>query len=81
MNGTIQRWGDSHAVRLPKDILKTAFLQENDTVEIIAEAHKVIIIKSDKRTHIPLKERLRNFKGEYEFEEWDTGVPVGKEVL
>lgn len=36
---------------------------------------------SAKRKHIPLKERLDGFVGEYEFEEWDTGANVGIEVI
>ena len=34
-----------------------------------------------KRRHITLKERLRDYKGEYEFEEWDTGAAVGSEII
>ena len=34
-----------------------------------------------RRKHISLKERLKDFDGEYEFEEWDTGADVGIEVL
>ena len=33
------------------------------------------------RKHIPLKERLKDFSGEYVFEEWDTGVDVGREII
>jgi len=31
--------------------------------------------------HIPLKERLKNYDGNYKTEEWDTGKPVGRELL
>jgi len=33
------------------------------------------------RKHIPLKERLKNYSGNYKTEEWDTGKPVGREIL
>jgi DNA-damage-inducible protein J len=33
------------------------------------------------RKHIPLKERLKNYSGDYKTEEWDTGEPVGREWL
>jgi len=33
------------------------------------------------RKHIPLKERLKNYNGDYKTEEWDTGKPVGRELL
>jgi len=34
-----------------------------------------------KRKHMSLKERLKDFGGEYEFEEWDTGANVGSEII
>jgi addiction module RelB/DinJ family antitoxin len=33
------------------------------------------------RNHIPLKERLKNYSGDYKTVEWDTGEPVGRERL
>jgi len=34
-----------------------------------------------KYKHITLKDRLRDFNGNYEFIEWDTGAAVGNEVV
>ena len=34
MYANIQRWGNSHALGLPKPILESAFLKENDKVEV-----------------------------------------------
>lgn len=34
-----------------------------------------------KRTKLTLKELLKDYKGEYRGEEWDTGEPVGKEIF
>ena len=80
MNGTIQKWGTSHAVRLPKSILSAALIQENDVVTFSAEEDKIVITKV-RRRHKTLKERLANARDEYSFEEWDTGAPCGGEVL
>lgn len=33
------------------------------------------------RKHIPLKDRLKNHAGNYKTEEWDTGEPVGRELI
>ncbi len=81
MNGIIQRWGDSTAIRIPKNILDTSLLKENDSVEIIAEENRIILVKTNKKEHIPLKERLKDFNGEYKAEEWDTGKPMGREIF
>ena len=43
MYTTIQKWGNSQGVRLPKVILEMANLNENDTVELKVENGKVII--------------------------------------
>jgi antitoxin MazE len=80
MQATIQKWGNSQAIRLPKAILDIARLKENEQVQITAELDRIIIKKSVARKHRTLAERLEGFEGEYEFEEWDTGAPVGREV-
>ncbi|MCL2051799.1 MAG: AbrB/MazE/SpoVT family DNA-binding domain-containing protein [Lachnospiraceae bacterium] len=81
MYSTIQKWGNSGAIRLPKVILDIAQLRENEEVQILAELDRIIINKADKARHKTLKERLANFDGEYAFEEWNTGGPVGNEVF
>ena len=80
MNAMIQKWGNSHAIRLPKSILETASLKENETVQIIAEQNQIIIKKVTDKRHKTLKERLEGFEGEYSFEEWETNAPLGREV-
>lgn len=80
MKAMIQKWGNSHGIRLPKAILETARLKENEAVQIFAEQNKIIIEKATNIRHRTLAERLSNFEGEYTGQEWDTGAPVGKEV-
>ena len=79
---TIQRWGNSQGVRLPKPILDELLLQENDQVEIVAENDLIIIKKATRkrRARKSLEELFANYTGKYKCEEWDTGKPVGKEV-
>ena len=79
MEASIQKWGNSNAIRLPKPILKTADIGEQDVVQIIALPNEIIIRKTTKK-HIPLKERLKGFKGVYEAEKIEM-TPVGDEVF
>jgi len=81
MRSTIQKWGNSQAIRLPKSILEIAQLGENEPVQIFAEQDKIIIKRDSVFRHKTLAERLEGFEGEYVGKEWDTGAPVGKEVL
>ncbi len=76
---TIQKWGNSQAVRLPKTILELSSLKENDKVELKIENGNVVIIPLKK--HKPLANRIAEYTEEYSCQEWDTGKPQGDEVL
>ncbi|MDP2871126.1 MAG: AbrB/MazE/SpoVT family DNA-binding domain-containing protein [Bacillota bacterium] len=78
MYTTIQKWGNSQAVRLPKAALEKAGLQENDRVEIIVHDGNLLIVPTKK--HLTLRERAAGYLGDYRPLEWDTGKPAGKEV-
>ena len=79
---TIQKWGNSQGVRLPKTILDELLLQEYDQVEIVAENSSIVIRKATRkhRAKKSLEELFANYTGNYKCEEWDTGKPIGKEV-
>jgi len=83
---TIQKWGNSQAIRLPKAILETASIQENEQVQILAEQGKIVIVKPrKKREHIPLAKRLGDWNGQpYELSDedkaWIEAEPIGDEV-
>jgi len=82
MQTTITKWGNSQGVRLPKPLLESAHLLEDDIVEVIVKDDSIIIKKTEnKRRHRTLKERLAGFDGEYIGQEWDTGPSVGNEVF
>ena len=76
---TIQKWGNSQAVRLPKAILEKVSLKENDKVEIRVEEGNLVI--SPVKRRVSLQERIAEYRGDYLCSEWDTGKPEGKEVL
>ena len=79
---TIQKWGNSQAVRLPKAILESVALEENDKVEITSDNDTIIIRKAPRKriAKVSLEERFANYTGDYKCEEYDWGPPVGKEV-
>lgn len=79
MYTTIQKWGNSKAIRLPKAILEMTALAENDRVEIKVQDGNLVIIPVKK--HKTLEERIAEYEGDYVCGEWDTGKPQGKEVF
>jgi antitoxin MazE len=86
MRTTIQKWGNSQAIRLPKAVLEAASIRENEQVFILAEHNQIVIKKTVKqREHVPLSERLKDWNGQpYELSaednEWLNAKPVGEEI-
>ena len=79
MLAKIQKWGNSQGIRIPKSILSLVDFNENEEVEILVLDGKIVIEHS--KRHKTLKERLKNYDGNYQCSEWDTGSPAGREVL
>ncbi|MCL2486393.1 MAG: AbrB/MazE/SpoVT family DNA-binding domain-containing protein [Oscillospiraceae bacterium] len=90
---TIQKWGNSQGVRLPKTVLDVLLLQENDHVEVLTENDAIVIRKAARRRRAKksLEERLEEFYQKpiaeileddtlYNPTEYDWGKPVGREV-
>jgi hypothetical protein len=52
-----------------------------ETIEREAELiYPAPIQYAEPEKHYKLDDLLKDFTGEYTFEEWDTGVPLGNEV-
>ncbi len=83
MQTKIQRWGNSNGIRLPKIILDTLNLNNNDELDIVIKENNIILSKSEPRVkqHITMAERIKNSKINYNYQEWDTGATTGNEVL
>lgn len=62
MEARLQKWGNSIGIRIPMNMLKTLNLKSNDSVELINEDNKIVIIKKEKK--ISLKDKIANYKGE-----------------
>lgn len=79
---TIQKWGNSQAVRIPKILLESVSLKENEEVEIMANEDSIIIKRParKRRAGKSLEERFENYTGDYQCSEYDWGKPAGKEV-
>jgi antitoxin MazE len=79
MTTTIQKWGNSQGVRIPKMLLDTVEWKENEQIIIVVEDGKLVMEKaSGKRKNI--KELFADYEGEYEPVEIDWGKPEGEEI-
>jgi len=82
MYTNIQKWGNSNAIRLPKAVLESLRLKENDPVEIVAEGDQ-IILRPARRKPANLEELFAGWNGELP-EPYDWGAldaPAGRELL
>ena len=76
---TIQKWGNSQGIRIPKVLLDTVDWKENERIIIIVKDDKLIMEKAkSKRKNI--KELFANYKEQYKPEEIDWGKPEGEEI-
>ena len=87
MFATIQKWGNSHGLRIPKPLLEALGLRENDRVELLQSADTITIRKVSPVPHRTLEERLTDFYDKpveeiqrIDSEEVDWGDAEGREV-
>lgn len=76
---SIQKWGNSQGVRIPKMLLDSVKWSENEKVTITVYDGKLIIEKAKKEKE-SIMELFENYEEEYTPEEIDWGKPEGKEV-
>ena len=86
MYATIQKWGNSQGLRIPKVLLEALDLRENDRVEL-TQTDGGIQIKKAAAGHRTLEERLSAFYGKpveeisrLDDQELDWGKPEGGEI-
>jgi antitoxin MazE len=89
MKSTIQKWGNSQGIRLPKIILDNMNWSDNEVVEIIPDKDKLIIKKARENN---ITEYLESFYNKdintilkeqediYIPQEYDWGKRQGKEL-
>ncbi len=87
MYATVQKWGNSQGLRIPKALLEALGLRENDRVELTQNGDTITVRKAATMPHKTLEERLTAFYGvpieqgpRTESHELDWGRPEGGEV-
>jgi antitoxin MazE len=74
---TLQKWGNSIGVRLPKPILQQVGLAEGSRVDVVVEGDHLVI----RRQRPKLADLLAQCKPENRHETIDFGPPVGRELI
>ena len=78
MQATIQKWGNSLALRIPKSFALESQLTQYSIVELSLEDGKIVIAPFSKL--YKLEELLSQITPENLHSEQDFGDPIGKEI-
>jgi antitoxin MazE len=79
MNATIQKWGNSLALRIPQAVARDTQLQ-NGSVVNLAVRKGAVIIEPVKKTKYRLDDLLKDVSKKNLHASVDTGPAVGREV-
>jgi antitoxin MazE len=74
---TLQKWGNSVGVRLPKTMLEQVGLNEGSQVEVMVEGDHLVI----RRQRLKLADLLAACKPENRPDPIDFGPPAGRELI
>jgi antitoxin MazE len=77
MNATIQKWGNSLALRIPKSIAVETGLGQGDSVELQMEAGALVVRPA--RPRYRLADLLRGITAKNRHSETEWGKPKGRE--
>lgn len=80
MTATIQKWGNSLALRLPKTLANEARIAEGTQVELV-RTEEGVLVKAKRKPCYRLSELLAGVTKKNTHPETDWGPSVGREVL
>lgn len=78
MPTTLQRWGNSLAVRLPRPLLDQLGVREGAQLELRVEGERLVITRARRRPS--LQDLLFGYTAEDRPGEVDWGQPAGREI-
>ena len=79
MKSTVQKWGNSLAIRIPKSFANEIDLNQGTEIDLVLFENK-IQIEPTKKKKLSLNDLLSKVTDDNIHKEIDTGAPVGKEV-
>jgi len=79
MKSTVQKWGNSLAIRIPKSFATEIDLSQGSEIDLVLFENK-IQIEPIKKKKLTLDELLSQVTEENIHGEVGTGAPVGKEI-
>ena len=79
MQAQVKEWGNSHGIRLSKEILKSAGIALNEVLDVTVANGVITLVKPFR--HKTLEERAAEFDGKLMLDgEYNWGEPMGREA-
>ncbi len=80
MTATVQKWGNSLALRIPKSLAEDVDLHQGSVVELqVVEGEMVVKPKKERR--LSLRQMVKRITKKNLHAETDWGHPMGKEIF
>ena len=79
MKTTIQQWGNSLAVRIPKTLAQETALEKGDEVDVRADEDRIVVERPQPKRY-RLRDLVAGVTKANRHEAADFGKPVGREV-
>ena len=79
MKGTVQKWGNSLALRIPSAMAKEIALGEGSSVEINAESGKLVVKPSKKKAKIDIDALIAKINPKDRPKDDPWGAAMGRE--
>ncbi|MFP5350789.1 MAG: AbrB/MazE/SpoVT family DNA-binding domain-containing protein [Gammaproteobacteria bacterium] len=82
MKTKAQKWGNSLAVRVPRDIVQAAGIHADDALEVEVVGGKIVLTPAAKSApnRYDLGALVKKIQPRHRYREADFGKPVGREV-
>lgn len=78
---TIQKWGNSHGIRIPQNLLNSLKWQKGEKITMSIEGNRLLIEQAPISRHKNIKELFKGFNiANYMPQEIDWGKPTGGEL-
>ena len=83
MKTKAQKWGNSLAVRIPRNVVQEIGLKPQDDLTIEVQKGRIVLVPAKKVSKIPhyrLEDLVKKITRKNRYKEVDFGAPVGREI-
>ncbi len=80
MKSKVKKWGNSLGVRIPKNMLEEAHLEDGSEIDISVKDGSIVIYARKKKGRVTLKTLLANLEPEHLVRDDEQDALMGREI-